>query len=93
MAYTSNTGFYLVGTNVKTLPNTKGCNSICFVNNGNVNAYVNSQFLIVPGAAVSFNQPHPDVKDNTDYYVTFDRVDPVTDVPLVSIATTFLTPQ
>lgn len=44
---------------------------VCFVNKGDVNAYVNGNVLIRPTESFSFNED-PDTTIETDFEITFD---------------------
>lgn len=70
---------------------TRGCNSILFKNDGNVTAYVNDYIIIEPQAAVAINQPDVNVKDCTEYSVKFEETNPLTDIPLLTVITSFIT--
>ena len=75
------------------IPGTRGCNSILFLNSGNVNAYINNVIKLIPGSSLEVSQPNYNIIDYTDYNARFDVVNPVTDQPNLIVISTFHSEQ
>lgn len=53
--------------------NSRGCNSIAFINMGQTGLWINGILPIPPGASISMSEELPEMKDMTEYYIQFDE--------------------
>lgn len=55
-----------------TVRDTKGCISICFVNQGTTGVFVNGCLYLAPGDHIELSTQHANITDDTDYEVYFE---------------------